>query len=298
MQTSMVTVICILILTFFLFSCIGWVMEVLLKYIQYHRFINRGFLIGPYCPIYGFGVVAITVLVGGFIGREGTIGEIFLAGLFICGALEYFVSWYMEKVFHARWWDYSQKPMNLNGRIWIGNLVLFGVASVVIVKWVEPSLFRVMEDWPSSLLKTLAIVIVVLFVADQVVSHILMNLVRREIDAQDGDNTAEISQKIHALLRNRSLLICRLHEAYPDLQAQPKAMTKQLHAAYKEYRQAVKRTKKLIHEASKNKLHQLKSAVETDWHAKLAEATAAQKTAKTKLRAIQKRFTSHRKDDL
>ena len=123
------TLLCQLIVLFFVFSVLGWMMEVTLKYIQYHRFINRGFLIGPYCPIYGSGVVLVTVLVGGLIGiRGGTPGEIFLAGFFICGGLEYFISWYMEKAFHARWWDYSRKPMNLNGRVWIGNLMLFGTS--------------------------------------------------------------------------------------------------------------------------------------------------------------------------
>ena len=65
----------------FIFSILGWIMEVTLKFIQYHRFINRGFLIGPYCPIYGFGVVGVTILVGGLIGREGTYAETFMAGI-------------------------------------------------------------------------------------------------------------------------------------------------------------------------------------------------------------------------
>ena len=63
------------VIMLFLFSILGWVMEVTLKFIQYHRFINRGFLIGPYCPIYGFGVVGVTILVGGLLGRAGTYPE-------------------------------------------------------------------------------------------------------------------------------------------------------------------------------------------------------------------------------
>ena len=101
-----------LIVLFFCYSVAGWCMEVILKYIQFHRFINRGFLIGPYCPIYGSGAVVVTVLVGGLIGNASYIVT-FLASFVLCGVLEYFVSWYMEKMFHARWWDYSQKPMNL-----------------------------------------------------------------------------------------------------------------------------------------------------------------------------------------
>lgn len=85
-----------LIVLFFCYSVAGWCMEVILKYIQFHRFINRGFLIGPYCPIYGSGAVVVTVLVGGLIGNASYIVT-FLASFVLCGVLEYFVSWYMEK---------------------------------------------------------------------------------------------------------------------------------------------------------------------------------------------------------
>ena len=144
-----------LVILFFIFAILGWMMEVILKYIKFHHFINRGFLIGPYCPIYGAGVVVVTVLVGGLIGYTGTIVETFFAGFVICGALEYFTSWYMEKLFHARWWDYSQKPMNLNGRIWIGNLILFGLASVVIVKGIAPRYFAWIANFNSTLISVL-----------------------------------------------------------------------------------------------------------------------------------------------
>lgn len=76
----MQTLLCQLIILFFIFSIVGWMIEVTLKYFQYHRFINRGFMIGPYCPIYGSGVVAITVCVGGLVGLDGSIGDTFLAG--------------------------------------------------------------------------------------------------------------------------------------------------------------------------------------------------------------------------
>ena len=89
-----------LIVLFFCYSVAGWCMEVILKYIQFHRFINRGFLIGPYCPIYGSGAVVVTVLVGGLIGNASYIVT-FLASFVLCGVLEYFVSWYMEKMFHG-----------------------------------------------------------------------------------------------------------------------------------------------------------------------------------------------------
>ena len=223
-----------LVILFFIFSVLGWMMQVTLKYLQYHLFINRGFLIGPYCPIYGGGVVAVTVLVGGLIGYKGTFIETFFAGFVICGALEYFTSWYMEKLFHARWWDYSQKPMNLYGRIWIGNLILFGIASVIIVKGIAPAYFNWIDKANPHIVSILALIIIVVILTDAIVSHFLLNIVKTEIDNTQGDDTEEISKDIHALLSNRSLLIRRIHEAYPNLEARPTRLTRRLKQAKKE----------------------------------------------------------------
>ena len=268
-------------------------MEVTLKYIQYHRFINRGFLIGPYCPIYGSGVVLVTVLVGGLVGiRGGTPGEIFLAGFFICGGLEYFISWYMEKAFHARWWDYSQKPMNLNGRVWIGNLMLFGLASVVIVVWIDPVYFRLIEKLPLFWLHFAAIAIVTLLVSDCVVSHVMMDIVRREIDAQEGDSTEEISRRVHELLRDRNLFLRRIHQAYPELQAHPRAMMERLKQARRDFKDAQRRTKELLNEQARRRKNG--EAME-ELAARLEAASAAMKERRAKLRELERKL--RREDD-
>lgn len=289
-----ISLVCQLIILFFIAACFGWLMEVTLKYIQYHRFINRGFLIGPYCPIYGWGVVAITVLVGGIIGREGTIGETFLAGFVICGILEYFTSWYMEKLFHARWWDYSNKPMNLNGRIWIGNLILFGVASVAIIHWIDPIYFSVIEQMPPFWLYFAAVCIVVLMLADHTVSHILMNIVRKEIDAQDGDNTEEINRRVHELLKNRNLLVRRIHQAYPELQARPRAMMQRLRTARKEFRTASRNVKELLREnirARKNGIYR-----EIEDTKRLEAARTALRNARNRFSEMQHKLRRHDDD--
>lgn len=230
----------------FIFSILGWIMEVTLKYIQYRRFIDRGFLIGPYCPIYGFGVVGVTILVGGLIGWKGTILETFMAGFVICGFLEYMTSFYMEKMFHARWWDYSTKPMNLNGRIWIGNLILFGIASVVIVRFIAPHYFEFIDRIDPVILSVLAWIILIFMSADYVLSHILMNIVKKEIDNTAGDNTEEISLRMHELLKNRSLLQRRIYQAYPDFKAIPQDLKERYKQAKKEYKEARKELKSVL----------------------------------------------------
>lgn len=282
----MLNTVCSLIVMFFVFSCAGWVMEVTLKFIEFHRFINRGFLIGPYCPVYGFGVVAATVVVGGMVGRHGTLWEVFFAGMVMCGALEYFTGWYMEKMFHARWWDYSTKPMNLHGRIWIGNLVLFGIACVIIVDFVDPLFFRAVERIPSTALYIISAAIVVLMLADCIISHFLMNEVRDAIEEQSGDNTEEISQKIHALLKNRNVLMRRIHGAFGNMQARPRAVMKEYRAALAQYRAARRNKNRVLRRISASGVR-LKSINKEKL---ISDASAALNDAKTKLKKLQDRF--------
>ena len=112
------------ILLFFTGAFLGWVMEVVCKLIQFGRFINRGFLIGPYCPIYGFGAVLVTALLTPF---SASPPAVFVLAMAVCGTLEYLTSYSMEKLFHARWWDYSHRRFNLNGRVCAGTLIPFGL---------------------------------------------------------------------------------------------------------------------------------------------------------------------------
>lgn len=282
----MLDTVCTLILMFFVFSCAGWIMEVVLKYFEFHRFINRGFLIGPYCPIYGFGVVAVTVVVGGMVGRHGTLGEVFFAGMVMCGALEYFTSWYMEKMFHARWWDYSAKPMNLHGRIWIGNLILFGIACVIIVDFIDPLFFGAVSKIPAVAIYVSAGAISAIMLADCTISHFLMNEVRNAIEEQDGDNTEEISKKIHALLKNKNVFMRRIHEAFGNMQARPRAIMQEYKAALAQYRSARRNKKRVMRRISVKNVT-LKNINKE----KLAsDAAAAVSDAKAKLKRLQDRF--------
>ena len=130
--------VCRYFLLFFFCSMLGWLMEVTCKLFQFHRFINRGFLIGPYCPIYGFGAVFVTLLLSGFSDHPIAV---FLLAMLVCGTLEYVTSYVMEKLFHARWWDYSQRKFNLNGRVCANTLIPFGLLGLVMVYFLKPLVF-------------------------------------------------------------------------------------------------------------------------------------------------------------
>lgn len=209
--------ICYLVLLFFVFSVLGWCMEVFLKYIQYHHFINRGFLIGPYCPIYGSGIVFITVIVSILSGMESSVGTTFSISFIGCGILEYAVSYYLEKKFHARWWDYSTKPMNLHGRIWIGNLFLFGIGGTLVIEVINPIMYSLFDRIPERSLYALSSLIVFVMSADYLTSHFVMKFVKSSVENSEADNTESISKEIKLLMSNKSILYRRIADAYPDV---------------------------------------------------------------------------------
>ena len=206
-----------LILLFFAYSLLGWCIEVVLKFIQFRRFINRGFLAGPVCPIYGSGAALITLAAGELSRFESGIGTTFALSFLICGAVEYLTSYVMERRFHARWWDYSQKPMNLHGRVWIGNLILFGLGGVAIVHVLNPVLCHALAPVPLEAKEIAAGSLLAVFIADYILSHFVLKLVKIGVESSEADDTEEIRKEIYLLLSDKSVFHKRFADAYPEV---------------------------------------------------------------------------------
>ena len=219
-----------LILLFFAYAFLGWCIEVTLKYFQFHRFINRGFLTGPWLPIYGSGAALITVVIKGLSPLEFSVGTTFAVSFLLCGFLEYMTSYVLEKRFHARWWDYSQKPMNLHGRVWIGNLVLFGLGGVAIIHFINPLIYRVLGSVPFSAKAAAACALLAVFVADYILTHLVMKLVKLGIERSEADNTEAISKEVRLLLSDRSVFYRRFAEAYPEVIYKTERITARMEA--------------------------------------------------------------------
>ena len=141
-------------LLFIIYSIAGWLLEVTCKYIDYKKFINRGFLIGPYCPIYGYGAVFITLALYKY--QEDPL-VLFIMTVVSCGVLEYLTSWFMEKLFKARWWDYSSRKFNLNGRVCLGTLVPFGVFGIILTYITNPFLVWLLGKANQNILNIIAV---------------------------------------------------------------------------------------------------------------------------------------------
>ena len=126
-------------LWFVVYSFLGWLYETILCSIEEKMFVKRGFLYGPYCPVYGFGAI-INVLTISSINNPILL---FFMGMLLTCALEYFTSWLLEFIFHARWWDYHYMRFNINGRICLLGAIVFGFFSVIVIKVIQPFLVNI-----------------------------------------------------------------------------------------------------------------------------------------------------------
>lgn len=130
---------------FIFWSFIGWGVEVCYMTLETGEYQNRGFLNMPICPIYGFGVIMVTVF---FRPVSHTIIPLFLATSLLCTAFELFVGLGMEKLFHARWWDYSHEKFNFRGYICLKTSILWGVGCVTVVRFVQPMVELAIDKMP------------------------------------------------------------------------------------------------------------------------------------------------------
>ncbi len=123
------------VISFFIYSVLGYISEVIFCSVPKKRFVNRGFLYGPYCPIYGFGALVVTVLLTPFKAHWYLV---FIFGLILTSAIEYVTSWLLEKLFHMKLWDYSNHRININGRVCGLNSFLFGLMGLFVMYVVDP----------------------------------------------------------------------------------------------------------------------------------------------------------------
>lgn len=158
---------------FFLYGCIGWCVEVVYAAVKVHKLVNRGFLCGPICPIYGFGMVGLVYSVQLIpLPDSGSMSavSIFFIGMVLTTAIELVGGWVLYKLYHIRWWDYSKMKYNLGGYICPQFSLLWGLGSVLMIKVVHPLLARGSNPMPFRVMLILDIVLLIIFVVDVIVS--------------------------------------------------------------------------------------------------------------------------------
>ncbi len=227
-----------LAVNFFIYAVIGYLSEVLYCSLIKRSFVNRGFLYGPYCPIYGFGALMIIIFLKPF---KNNFVIVFILGLILASILEYFTSWALEKLFSIKLWDYSKHKININGRVCLLNSTLFGLMGLMGVYVVDPFLYPIIMDLEPQLLHFLGVFIVFIFTLDTTVSVIHLKSFQRSLlllreKAEDIRNMDSSERRAMLLeerdrIRNYAFLKARhFISANPSLNARSAEMRLELDA--------------------------------------------------------------------
>lgn len=142
------TPLSLVFLYFVWYSMLGWIMETTYCSIKCRRFVDRGFLHGPVCPIYGVGALLMVLVLNRF---TGNIPIFFLMSTITMSAWEYFVGWLLETTTHIKYWDYSDQKFNLKGRVCLKNSLYWGIVSYIAIYWIHPCtvrLFDCLKEFP------------------------------------------------------------------------------------------------------------------------------------------------------
>lgn len=182
-----------LFLLFFIYSFLGYIVEsTSVSMIEKKVVWNRGFLVGPYIPIFGTGAMIMVLTLQKY---KDDVVALFIMSMVVCLTIEYLCSLIAEKLFNLRWWNYSDKLFNINGRICLQNGILFGLAGVLVVKYVNTWLENLILLLPNSLMIILSIILTVIFVSDIILSTRTVIKFNSSFKRYSADNTQEVKKE-------------------------------------------------------------------------------------------------------
>lgn len=214
----------VIYILFWLYSFLGWLMETTYVSILSKEYKNRGFLLGPYCPIYGSAAIFLLTLRN----YQDSPLIVFIVSIFVCSLLEYITSYLMELIYKVRWWDYSDKRFNLNGRICLFNSVCFGLLGMILVCYLNPFFLNIITNCNRQFISIIALIILVITMVDIFLTISIMYDIRKMVvDYKDKtlinlfkknqDSTDEISKNIRKILKERSFIHKHLSKSYSNL---------------------------------------------------------------------------------
>ena len=178
-------------LYFFIYSFLGWCTEVAFAGFKEHRFVNRGFLNGPFCPIYGFGVASVIVFLTPY--KEDLI-VLYILSVVLVTVVEGITGWAMDKIFHNKWWDYSNMPLNIGGYVCLLFSLIWGVACVVIMKLIHPVIAKGVDWLPRPVGWTLIAVLGILLIVDTCVTSSAIFKLNKKLEHME-----KIAAELHEL---------------------------------------------------------------------------------------------------
>jgi len=181
-------------MNFYIFAFAGWIYECTLVLIRDRKFVNRGFLVGPILPLYGFGAVLVYVLLRPF---SEIASLLYIMGMVIATVVEYITSWLLEVAFHAKWWDYSKEPYNFHGRIALIPSMFWGILSLLMFDVLQPAASFIIEKIPEDAGRILLFICVLLTAVDFAYTVITTFNFRKQLE-----NLYEFRKELEYLLQD------------------------------------------------------------------------------------------------
>jgi len=205
--------ICYYFLLFFIYSFLGWIVETITcSYYAKKIILNRGFLIGPYIPIYGTAGVLMVLFLTEY--KSSPI-LLFIMAVIYASVLEYLTSYLMEKIFKARWWDYSDHKYHLNGRICLQNCLLFGVLGFILIYAIHPAVTSILKILPNFLFYAFAIISMIIMASDAITTLVILSQLNIQVKNYKGDATQAIDKELNKILKKYRVLYRRMLKAFP-----------------------------------------------------------------------------------
>lgn len=200
-------------LLFISYSFLGWLIETVCCSVGQKKLVlNRGFCLGPYCPIYGCAAIGMILFLKKYLDDPIVLFVMSAVG---ASVLEYFTSYVMEKLFKARWWDYYDKPFHLNGRICLQNSILFGLLGVFLLCVLNPFYTNFLFKNPPIVRYVISSILLFVFVLDNVISFVTVFQIRSNAILLLQDSTYTISKQVREALSKNRVLKRRLLSAFP-----------------------------------------------------------------------------------
>ena len=202
------------------YSFLGWCCEVAFAAVRRGIFVNRGFLNGPVCPIYGFGVLIVLLVLEPV---KDNLALLFFGSMVLTSALEFFIGFIMEQFFHDKWWDYSENPFNIKGYICLEFSLVWGAACVLVVDVIHPMIFKLICAIPEKLSLWLMVFFTAVLIADAIIT--LWNMLKlpkrlRAIDELEKAMTAvsdAIGEKVYEGVEHSKERSEAFDEKHPEL---------------------------------------------------------------------------------
>lgn len=184
-----------ILLYFFVYGFLGWCTEVGFAAFKTHHFVNRGFLNGPICPIYGVGVTAVITVLTPY---KSDIIVLYILSVVLVTVLEGVTGWAMDKIFHNKWWDYSDMPLNIGGYVCLLFSIVWGFACLFIIYFIQPLVHDVLAFIPTIVGIILIIILGITLIADLYVTASTIFKFNRRLAAMEkiAAEMHEISEQI------------------------------------------------------------------------------------------------------